>query len=69
MLSAAALTSIVCALGATILTMRITHNAGIGLLSPQAIGIGTAALVMIAFRVLAPSAPVRDLKAPAETVS
>lgn len=68
-LSAAALTSIVCALAATIFTMRATHNAGIGLLSPQAIGIGTAALVMIAFRVLAPSAPARDLNAPAETVS
>jgi SSS family solute:Na+ symporter len=68
-LSAAALTSIACALGATIFTMRATHNAGVGLLSPQAIGIGTAALVMLAFRVFVPSAPV-ELASPAkETVS
>jgi SSS family solute:Na+ symporter len=49
--------------------MRATHNAGVGLLSPQAIGIGTAALVMLAFRVFVPSAPV-ELASPAkETVS
>jgi SSS family solute:Na+ symporter len=69
-LSAAALTSIVCALAATIFTLRFTHNVGVGLLSPQAIGIGTAAVVMICFRLFAPSAPVGTLGASVEeTVS
>ncbi|MDE1177977.1 MAG: sodium:solute symporter family protein [Edaphobacter sp.] len=68
-LSAAALTSIVCALAATIATMRLTGNAGVGLLSPQAIGIGTAAVVMIVFRLFAPSAPAATLAATEETVS
>ena len=56
-LSAAALSSIFAALAATLTTMRMTEGKGIGVLSPQAIGIATAALVMIGFRVLAPGTP------------
>jgi SSS family solute:Na+ symporter len=56
-LSAAALSSIFAALAATLTTMRMTEGKGIGVLSPQAIGIATAALVMIGFRVLAPATP------------
>jgi len=56
-LSAAALSSIFAALAATLTTIRMTHGAGIGVFSPQAIGIATAALVMIGFRIFAPSAP------------
>jgi SSS family solute:Na+ symporter len=68
-LSAAAISSIVAALAATLATIRVTHGAGVGLLSPQAIGIGTAALVMIAFRLFAPSAPFVDSAAVEESVS
>lgn len=56
-LSAAALSSIFAALTATLITIRLTHGGGVGVLSPQAIGIATAALVMIGFRVFAPAAP------------
>ena len=53
-LSAAAISSILSAIAATILTIRLTHNQGIGVFSPQAIGIATAAVVMIAFRLIYP---------------
>jgi len=53
-LSSAAMASIVCAIAATILTMRITHNRGVGVLSPQAVGIATAAIVMLGFRAFYP---------------
>ncbi|WP_051978359.1 sodium:solute symporter family protein [Edaphobacter aggregans] len=56
-LSAAALSSIFAALAATLVTMRLTHGVGFGVLSPQAIGILTAAIVMVAFRVFAPVSP------------
>jgi len=51
-LSAAALSSIFAALAATLITIRVTQGHGVGVLSPQAIGITTAALVMIGFRVV-----------------
>jgi SSS family solute:Na+ symporter len=51
----AALSSIVAALTATLLAMRLTSGAGVGMLSPQGIGIATAALVMISFRLFAPA--------------
>jgi SSS family solute:Na+ symporter len=50
-LSSAALSSIAAALIATIASMRLTNNHGWGVLSPQAIGILTAAIVMLAFRI------------------
>jgi SSS family solute:Na+ symporter len=53
-LTAAALTSILAAVSATLLTIRLTGGHGIGWLSPQAIGITTAAVVMISFRILHP---------------
>jgi solute:Na+ symporter, SSS family len=53
-LSAAATASILSALAATLITMRATANHGIGVLSPQAIGILTAAVVMIGFRIIHP---------------
>jgi SSS family solute:Na+ symporter len=46
--------SILCAIAATIVTMRVTHNLGVGFLSPQAIGIATATIVMFAFRAFHP---------------
>jgi len=53
-LSAAAIASILSAITATVVTMRLTENRGIGLFSPQAVGIATAALVMVGFRVVHP---------------
>ena len=53
-LSSAAIASILSAIAATVLTIRLTHNQGIGVFSPQAIGIATAAVVMIGFRVIYP---------------
>jgi SSS family solute:Na+ symporter len=53
-LSTAAVASILSAVAVTFLTMRLTQNQGVGLLSPQAIGIATAAVVMLGFRVLYP---------------
>jgi SSS family solute:Na+ symporter len=53
-LSSAAMASIVCALVATLVTMRVTDGRGIGVLSPQAIGIAVAAVVMLGFRALHP---------------
>ena len=53
-LSAAALTSIILAVLSTVLTIRLTAGHGVGWLSPQAIGILTAAVVMVLFRVLYP---------------
>ena len=53
-LSSAAVASILSAITATVLVTYFTHNQGFGVLSPQAIGILTAAVVMIGFRVLHP---------------
>ena len=53
-LSSAAIASILSAIVATVLTIRLTHNQGIGVFSPQAIGIATAAIVMIGFRLIYP---------------
>jgi SSS family solute:Na+ symporter len=53
--ASAALSSIAAALAATLTTIRLTDGAGVGVLSPQAIGIGTAALVMIAFHAFSSS--------------
>jgi len=59
-LSAAALSSIFAALAATLFAMR--HAASVGALSPPAIGILTAAVVMVLFRIFAPtsSKPARE---------
>jgi SSS family solute:Na+ symporter len=56
-ISAAALSSIFAALAATLVTMRLTHGASFGVLSPQAVGISTAAIVMVIFRLCAPASP------------
>jgi SSS family solute:Na+ symporter len=64
-LQTAALASIFAALTATVVTMRLTHGAGFGVLSPQAIGILTAALVMIGFRVSSRALP-KTVSEPAE---
>jgi SSS family solute:Na+ symporter len=53
-LSAAALTSIVSAVAATLIALHTGAGHGFGWVSPQAIGIGTAALVMVLFRLLLP---------------
>jgi SSS family solute:Na+ symporter len=53
-LSTAAVASILSAIAATVATMRITHNQGVGVFSSQAIGIATAAVVMVGFRLLHP---------------
>ena len=53
--SGAALASIFAAIASMLAAMRLTQNQGWWLLSPQAIGILTAAVVMLAFRVLAPA--------------
>jgi SSS family solute:Na+ symporter len=53
-LSRAAISSILSAIAATVVTMHLTENHGVGLLSPQAIGIVTAAVVMLGFRFLYP---------------
>lgn len=53
-LSSAALTSIVAAVAATVLVRQLTANAGYGIFSPPAIGVATAATVMLAFRFLNP---------------
>ena len=53
-LSTAAVASILCAIAATVIVICVTHGQGIGIFSPQAIGILTAAVVMIGFRVLHP---------------
>ncbi|WP_213805092.1 sodium:solute symporter family protein [Granulicella sp. dw_53] len=53
-LSTAAISSILSAVAATVVTMRLTANHGVGLLSPQAVGIVTAAVVMLGFRFLHP---------------
>jgi SSS family solute:Na+ symporter len=67
-LARAALCSIFAALAATLLTVRLTHGSGVGLFSPQAIGIATAALVMIGFRGLAPSTMTPKASSVEETV-
>lgn len=61
-LASAALCSILAALAATLVTMQLTNNLGIGLLSPQAVGMMTAALVMIAFRILTPSSRAKTIE-------
>jgi SSS family solute:Na+ symporter len=53
-LPAAAVASILSAVCATLLSSLLTHGQGVGVASPQAIGIFTAAVVMIGFRILAP---------------
>jgi solute:Na+ symporter, SSS family len=53
-LSSAALTSIVAAIAATVTVRQLTNNLGYGIVSPPAIGIATAAIVMLAFRLLHP---------------
>lgn len=53
-LPVAAVSSILSAVCATLLIGALTHGQGVGLASPQAIGILIAALVMIGFRVLSP---------------
>ena len=53
-LSSAAVASILSAIAATVFTMRLTGGGGVGILSPQAIGILTGAVVMIGFRLLHP---------------
>jgi len=50
----AAIASIVSALAATLGTLRLTNGHGVWVLSAQAVGILTAAVVMVGFRVLAP---------------
>ncbi len=54
-MSAAALSSIFAALAATLFAMK--NGGGIGVLSPQAIGILTAVVVMTLFRIFAPALP------------
>ncbi len=53
-LPVAAVSSILSAVGATLLAGALTHGQGVGVISPQAIGILTAAVVMIGFRVFSP---------------
>jgi SSS family solute:Na+ symporter len=53
-LSSAAITSILSAVTVTVIVMRLTEGRGIGLFSPQAVGIVTAALVMVGFRLVHP---------------
>lgn len=53
-LSSAALTSIIAAVTATVIIRQLTNNAGYGIFSPAAIGIATAAIVMLSFRILNP---------------
>jgi solute:Na+ symporter, SSS family len=65
LLQTAALASIFAALAATVVTMRLTRGAGFGVLSPQAIGILTAAIVMIGFRLSSPALP-KTVSAPVE---
>lgn len=51
----AVLVSIVCAIGTTLLVSRITGGAGLWLLSPQACGIGVAAIVAAVLTILSPA--------------
>ena len=53
-LTPAALTSIVAAVATTLILIRTTNGHGFGWASPQALGIATAAVVMVLFRVLHP---------------
>ena len=53
-LQSAAMASILFALSATLVTVRVTHGSGVGILSPQAIGILAGAAVMLVFRVVRP---------------
>ena len=60
-LSSAALTSIAAALIVTVATMILTGGQGLGLFSPEAIGIATAATVMIGFRIFYPERAARKV--------
>ena len=53
-ITSAAIASILSALAATLISIEMTGGRGVGLLSPQAIGILIAAAVMIGFRVFHP---------------
>jgi SSS family solute:Na+ symporter len=53
-LSSAAFASILAAVIATVTTISFTHGKGLGFLSPQAIGIATAAIIMLGFRIFRP---------------
>jgi len=53
-LSSAAITSIVAAITVTVIVRKLTANEGYGIFSPAAIGIVTAALTMLAFRLFYP---------------
>jgi SSS family solute:Na+ symporter len=59
--SPAAVAAIVCAVAATLAVRQITGGRGVGWLSPSAIGIVTAAAVMLAVRLLRP-APVHAVQ-------
>jgi SSS family solute:Na+ symporter len=54
-LQPAAIAGIFAALAATVVTINLTHNRGFGIVSPPAIGIITAAVTMLAFRVFHPA--------------
>jgi solute:Na+ symporter, SSS family len=58
-LSSAALASILSAVAATVATISFTQGRGVGLFSPQAIGIATGSVVMLGFRIFHPG-NVRD---------
>jgi solute:Na+ symporter, SSS family len=53
-LAPAALTSIIAAVATSLIIRQLTNNAGYGIFSPAAIGIATAAISMLGFRVLHP---------------
>jgi solute:Na+ symporter, SSS family len=61
-LSSAAVGSILSAIATTLFVMRVTGGRGFGIFSPQAIGILTGAVVMIAFHVLHPGHPRNNVK-------
>jgi solute:Na+ symporter, SSS family len=56
-LSSAAITSIIAAITVTVIVRQLTGNEGYGIFSPAGIGIATAALTMLAFRLLHPRQP------------
>lgn len=59
--TAAVIASILCAIGATLVTMRLTAGHGVGLLSPQAVGICVSAVVLFAVSLIRPAnAPVLE---------
>jgi len=60
-LSAAAITSIIVSVAATVIVRQLTANEGYGILSPAAIGIATAAITMLAFRLFKPQQPEENI--------